>query len=104
MSGTYVISVNRPRPEHGASIGGPSIAISPSGEVIAETQDTVTIVDLSRSVWSSRPEPPIRGTWTAFPGCTPTPGATSPSRRYPPMRWRWVGAIRPALNDEIRYR
>jgi predicted amidohydrolase len=50
ISGTYVISVNRPRPEHGASIGGPSIAISPSGEVIAETQDTVTIVDLSRSV------------------------------------------------------
>lgn len=60
MSGTYVISVNRPRPEHGASIGGPSIAISPSGAVIAETQATVTIVDLSRNV--------VEQAGSAYPG------------------------------------
>ena len=29
MSGAFVVSVNRPRPEPGASIGGPSIAIDP---------------------------------------------------------------------------
>ena len=49
MSGAYVVSANRPRPEHGAPIGGPSIAIAPSGDVIAETTDPVTVVDLTRA-------------------------------------------------------
>jgi predicted amidohydrolase len=47
MSGAYLLSANRPRPEHGASIGGPSIAISPTGEVLAESEEPVTLVDLS---------------------------------------------------------
>lgn len=46
MSGAFLVSVNRPRPEHGASIGGPSIAIAPSGEVVAETTDPVHVVEL----------------------------------------------------------
>jgi N-carbamoylputrescine amidase len=50
MGGAYLVSVNRPRPEPGASIGGPSIAIAPSGEVLAESTDPVTIVELSGSV------------------------------------------------------
>lgn len=50
MSGTYVVSVNRPRPERGASIGGPSITIAPSGEVVAETTEPLHVVDLERMV------------------------------------------------------
>ena len=50
MSGAYVISTNRPRPEHGASIGGPSLVITPLGEVIVETTDPVVVVSLDRAV------------------------------------------------------
>lgn len=50
MSGAYVVSVNRPRPEHGAAIGGPSIAIDPFGEVIAETTETVRVIALASDV------------------------------------------------------
>jgi predicted amidohydrolase len=50
MSGAYVVSANRPRPELGASIGGPSIAIAPSGEVLAESTEPITVVELSRAV------------------------------------------------------
>lgn len=50
MSGTYLISTNRPRAEEGASIGGPSLAIAPTGEVLAETTDPVHVVTLERSV------------------------------------------------------
>ena len=35
MSGAYLVSVNRPRSENGASIGGPSLSIAPTGEVVA---------------------------------------------------------------------
>lgn len=49
MSGAYLVSVNRPRPENGAPIGGPSIAIAPDGTVLAETTEPLTIVDLERS-------------------------------------------------------
>ncbi len=48
-SGAYVLSANRPRPEGGASIGGPSIAIAPTGEVLAESEEPVTVVALSRA-------------------------------------------------------
>jgi predicted amidohydrolase len=50
MTGAYVISTNRPRPERGASIGGPSIAIAPTGEVIAETTDPVCVVETDPAV------------------------------------------------------
>lgn len=50
MSGAYLISVNRPRPEHGTSIGGPSIAIDPDGTVLEETSEPISIVEISRQV------------------------------------------------------
>jgi predicted amidohydrolase len=60
MSGTYLISVNRPRPEHGAPIGGPSVAIAPSGVVLAETEEPVTVVELTRS--------DVEGAAAVYPG------------------------------------
>ena len=38
----YVCSVNRPNPEQGVLIGGPSIAIKPNGEIITESENTIT--------------------------------------------------------------
>lgn len=49
MAGAWLVSVNRPRSELGASIGGPSIVIAPSGEVVAETSDPVHVVELDRA-------------------------------------------------------
>ena len=46
----YVLSVNRPGPEQGVPIGGPSIAIDPHGEVMVETTDPVAVVRLEESV------------------------------------------------------
>ncbi len=40
----YVLSVNRPHPEQGVLIGGPSIAIDPRGEVLVETTDPLALV------------------------------------------------------------
>ncbi len=42
----YVISVNRPGAGSGGVIGGPSIAIGPSGDVLLETTDPVAAVTL----------------------------------------------------------
>jgi predicted amidohydrolase len=59
MSGTYVISTNRPRPERGASIGGPSVAIDPFGDVLLETTDRIAIVELDHArVEAARKEYP----------------------------------------------
>ena len=44
----YVLSVNRPHPEQGVLIGGPSVAIDPKGEVLVETTDTIAVVTLDR--------------------------------------------------------
>jgi N-carbamoylputrescine amidase len=52
-SASYVISTNRPGPEKGVPIGGPSIAIGPSGEVIAESQEPLCMVNLDRATVSS---------------------------------------------------
>jgi predicted amidohydrolase len=49
-SGTYVISVNRPAPTPDGLIGGPSIAISPTSEVLLETTDPLSVVTLRREV------------------------------------------------------
>lgn len=46
---TYVLSVNRPAPEQGVPLGGPSIAVHPHGDVLLETTDPVAIVTLERS-------------------------------------------------------
>jgi omega-amidase len=51
----YVLSVNRPHPERGVLIGGPSVAIDPRGEVLVETTDTVALVTLeARAVLDAR--------------------------------------------------
>ncbi len=42
----YVLSVNRPDPEDGVLIGGPSIAVDPTGAVLLETTDRIGIVTL----------------------------------------------------------
>jgi predicted amidohydrolase len=42
----YILSVNRPHPEEGVLIGGPSIAVDPNGEVLLETTEPIGIVTL----------------------------------------------------------
>jgi predicted amidohydrolase len=42
----YVLSVNRPHPEGGVLIGGPSVAVDPNGEFLVETNDTIALVTL----------------------------------------------------------
>jgi predicted amidohydrolase len=49
-TGVYVISANRPAPTADGLIGGPSIAISPSSEVLLETTDPMSLVTLRRDV------------------------------------------------------
>lgn len=49
-SGAYVLSVNRPAPEQGVALGGPSFAVAPTGEVLAETCDPLALVTLSPDV------------------------------------------------------
>ncbi len=47
-SGAWVLSVNRPGPEDGVPIGGPSIAVAPDGEVVLETEDRIGLVTIDR--------------------------------------------------------
>jgi predicted amidohydrolase len=46
----YVLSVNRPHPERGVLIGGPSVAVDPRGEVLLETTDQIAIITLDSDV------------------------------------------------------
>lgn len=46
MSACYVLSVNRPGPEFGVPLGGPSLVVGPDGEVLAESEETLTFVTL----------------------------------------------------------
>jgi predicted amidohydrolase len=48
----YVLSVNRPGPEDGVLIGGPSIAVDPNGEVLVETTEQMALVTLDANVVS----------------------------------------------------
>jgi predicted amidohydrolase len=48
-SSCYVLSANRPRPEQGVELGGPSIAVAPDGRVLLETEDRVAVVALARA-------------------------------------------------------
>jgi predicted amidohydrolase len=51
----YVVSVNRPDPEGGALIGGPSVVIGPRAEPLVETTDAMTIWTLDlRGVQEAR--------------------------------------------------
>ena len=47
---TYVISANRPAPTAEGLIGGPSVAIGPSAEVLVETTEPLALVTLDRQV------------------------------------------------------
>jgi predicted amidohydrolase len=49
-TGCYVLSAARPDPEFGVEIGGPCFAVAPNGEVLAETEDRLTVVTLEREV------------------------------------------------------
>jgi predicted amidohydrolase len=58
-SGAYVVSVNRPGPEAGVGIGGPSLVVAPDGEVVAESTDPLGVVHLDeRAVAEARREYP----------------------------------------------
>jgi predicted amidohydrolase len=46
----YVVSVARPHAELGVPLGGPSIAVAPTGEVLVETTAPIAVVTLHRSV------------------------------------------------------
>jgi N-carbamoylputrescine amidase len=49
-SAAYVLSVTRPEPEQGVPMGGPSVAVDPTGRVLVETTDPVAVVRLERQV------------------------------------------------------
>jgi N-carbamoylputrescine amidase len=59
----YVLSVNRPHPEGGVLIGGPSVAIDPKGKPLVETTEPLALVTLDvRTVQEAR---------RAYPGYLP---------------------------------
>ena len=45
----YVASVNRPSPENGVLIGGPSFAVDPTGKVLVESTEDITVFNVDRS-------------------------------------------------------
>jgi 5-aminopentanamidase len=49
-STVYVLSVNRPSPEDGVPIGGPSVAFDPRGNLLVETTDTIALVTLDATL------------------------------------------------------
>ena len=59
----YVLSVNRPHPEEGVLIGGPSVAFDPSGDLLAETTDRLALVTLDAKV--------VTDARRAYPGYLP---------------------------------
>jgi N-carbamoylputrescine amidase len=59
----YVLSVNRPDPEDGVLIGGPSVVIDPNGDVLVETTDRMAVATLDAQV--------VSRARTAYPGYLP---------------------------------
>ena len=59
----YVLSVNRPHPEDGVLIGGPSVAFDPNGELLVETTDRLALVTLEARV--------VTDARRAYPGYLP---------------------------------
>ena len=59
----YVLSVNRPHPEDGVLIGGPSVAYDPSGDLLVETTETLAVVTLNERV--------VQEARRAYPGYLP---------------------------------
>jgi predicted amidohydrolase len=50
VSSSYVVSVNRPAAEQGVLLGGPSIVVSPNGDVVLETTSIVAVTTLDHEV------------------------------------------------------
>jgi len=48
-SATYVLSVDRPAPEQGVLLGGPSVAVAPDGATILESTAPIPTVTLKRA-------------------------------------------------------
>lgn len=46
LTACYVLSVNRPAPEFGVPLGGPSIVVDPHGEIITESCDPIVVAEL----------------------------------------------------------
>jgi predicted amidohydrolase len=59
----YVLSVNRPHPEEGVLLGGPSVAFDPNGELLVETTDPMALVTLDAST--------VTDARRAYPGYLP---------------------------------
>jgi len=59
----YVLSVNRPHPEDGVLIGGPSVAFDPNGQPLVETTDAMALVTLEEHV--------VQEARRAYPGYLP---------------------------------
>ena len=59
----YVLSVNRPYPEGGVILGGPSVAYDPNGVLLVETTDTLALVTLDAKV--------VTDARRAYPGYLP---------------------------------
>jgi predicted amidohydrolase len=62
-SAMYVLSVNRPAPEEGVLLGGPSVAVDPNGEVMVETTDRLALAHLDAAA--------IQRARVAYPGYLP---------------------------------
>ena len=62
-SSVYVLSVNRPHPEDGVLIGGPSVAFDPNGALLVETTDAIAVVTLDAKV--------VTDARRAYPGYLP---------------------------------
>ena len=48
---TYVLSVPRPQPEFDVPLGGPSFAVAPTGEVLAESTEPMVLVTIDQDVF-----------------------------------------------------
>ncbi len=57
----YVASVNRPAPENGVLIGGPSFAVDPEGKVLVESEDDIAVFEVDRSLM-----PKYRSTYPGY--------------------------------------
>ena len=62
-SACYVLSVNRPHPEAGVLIGGPTVVVDPRGEVLVETTDQVVLATVEASA--------VRDARKGYPGYLP---------------------------------
>jgi predicted amidohydrolase len=51
-SAVWVVSVNRPAPESGVAIGGPSLIVAPDGRVVLETTSPLELFTLERDAVS----------------------------------------------------